>query len=118
MRCRRTQINQLLATGFLAGIILPARADNPIAKELQRLRRTVLRPILWRIRAIQRRRVHCRRIPPRSLLRLASFLRTWFRRPPFLRRVFPPGLKDAENCFSRGLPLRGGAFKKNRQKFE
>jgi hypothetical protein len=54
MRCRRTQINQLLATVFLAGIILPARADNPIAKELQRLRRTVLRPILWRIRAIQR----------------------------------------------------------------
>jgi uncharacterized protein YegJ (DUF2314 family) len=35
MRCRRTQINQLLATVFLAGIILPARADNPIAKELQ-----------------------------------------------------------------------------------
>jgi uncharacterized protein YegJ (DUF2314 family) len=35
MRCRRTQINQLLATVFLAGLILPARADNPIAKELQ-----------------------------------------------------------------------------------
>jgi hypothetical protein len=35
MRCRRTQINQLLATVFLAGITLPARADNPVAKELQ-----------------------------------------------------------------------------------
>ena len=35
MRRRRTQINQLLATVFLAGLILPARADNPIAKELQ-----------------------------------------------------------------------------------
>jgi uncharacterized protein YegJ (DUF2314 family) len=35
MRCRRTQINQLLVTVFLAGLILPARADNPIAKELQ-----------------------------------------------------------------------------------
>jgi hypothetical protein len=32
MRCRRTQTNQLLAALFLAGITLPARADNPIAK--------------------------------------------------------------------------------------
>jgi uncharacterized protein YegJ (DUF2314 family) len=35
MRCRRTQINWLLAGLFWAGITLPARADNPIAKELQ-----------------------------------------------------------------------------------
>jgi len=35
MRRRRTQTNQLLAALFLAGITLPARADNPIAKELQ-----------------------------------------------------------------------------------
>jgi uncharacterized protein YegJ (DUF2314 family) len=35
MRCRQTPFNLLLAAGFFAGITLPARADNPIAKELR-----------------------------------------------------------------------------------
>jgi uncharacterized protein YegJ (DUF2314 family) len=35
MRCRRIQVNRLLAAVFLAGIALPAKADNPIPKELQ-----------------------------------------------------------------------------------
>src|SRR5260221_6653764 len=105
MRCRRTQINQLLATGFLAGIILPARADNPIAKELQRLRRTVLRPILWRIRAIQRRRVHCPKIAPPSLLPLASLPRTVLRRPPCSRRGSAPTSNNSRNDFYSAVAL-------------
>ena len=47
MRCRQTQINQLLATVFLAGITLPARADNPIAKELQN--KTTIEPEYYQV---------------------------------------------------------------------
>src|SRR5260221_11044767 len=96
MRCRRTQINQLLATVFLAGIILPARADNPIAKELQRLRRTVLRPILWRVRALQWRRGHFWGETLQILIRVAIFFTTWVLPPPFLGRVFPLSLRDVK----------------------
>jgi len=35
MRCRQIPINLLLAAAFFAGITLPTKADNPLAKELQ-----------------------------------------------------------------------------------